>query len=109
MHSVLGSFFMGPISGEGKKRRMLARLNEERKHEGTKDPAKYLLSAPEMCDNDYPLPSYIGEVSQLEDGWVESPLVDTTDDGALPKVLAMDCEMVSAFVSPSFSLLNGAA
>ncbi|KAF8526629.1 hypothetical protein BU17DRAFT_74141 [Hysterangium stoloniferum] len=93
MHSVLGSFFMGPISNEEKKRRVAARIVEERKHGGDKDPTKYVLAPPEMCDNEYPVPSYIGEVSQLEEGWVESPLVDAMDDGTQPKVLALDCEM----------------
>ncbi|KAF8530788.1 hypothetical protein JB92DRAFT_3081178 [Gautieria morchelliformis] len=74
MHSVLGAFFMGPVSGEEKKKRILARLDQERKqHEGETDPTKYMLSAEEMCNNEYPVPSYVSDVSQLGDGWVETP------------------------------------
>jgi len=97
MHSVLGSFFMGPVSGEEKKKRILARLDQERRHDGETDPTKFLLSAEEMCNNEYPLPSYVSDVSQLGDGWVETPQADPTDDNSDTRlsVLALDCEMVS--------------
>jgi RNA exonuclease len=96
MHSVLGAFFMGPVSGEEKKKRILARLDQERKHEGETDPIKYLLSAEEMCNNEYPVPSYVSDVSQLGDGWVETPQVEEMDDSSEKRlnVLALDCEMV---------------
>lgn len=109
MHSVLGAFFMGPVSGEEKKRRILARIHEERKHEGDKDLTKYLLSAEEMCNNEYPIPTYISDVSQLGDDWVEAPQMDGTDDGSEPRseprsrVLALDCEMVRFSVESSFA------
>ncbi|KAF8590757.1 ribonuclease H-like protein [Ramaria rubella] len=95
MHSVLGSFFMGPVSGEEKKKRILARLDQERQYPGEKDPTKYMLSAEEMCNNEYPVPSYMGDVSQLGTGWVEAPEADAMDDGSETKmnVLALDCEM----------------
>ncbi|GJJ10086.1 hypothetical protein Clacol_004312 [Clathrus columnatus] len=106
MHSVLGAFFMGPVSGEEKKRRILSRIEEGRKLIGEKDPSCYVLSAEEMCNQEYPIPSYMGDVSQLEMGWVESPEAeeeaeeDESMDGGggavkrLPKVFALDCEMV---------------
>ena len=97
MHSVLGAFFMGPVSGEEKKKRILARLDQERRQEGVTDPTKYLLSAEDMCNNEYPLPSYVSDASQLEDGWVETPQADPMDDSSEVRLslLALDCEMVN--------------
>lgn len=92
---------MGPVSGEEKKKRILARIDQERKQNVKKtldkDPNEYLLSAEEMCLNDYPMPSYVSDVSQLRDDWVESPQVDTVDDASKSRlnVFALDCEMVS--------------
>lgn len=85
---------MGPVSGEEKKKRILARIDDERKQGPEKDPAKYVLSAEEMCNNEYPIPSYMADVSQLGEGWVETPERDGMDDGTA-SVLALDCEMVS--------------
>jgi RNA exonuclease len=98
MHSVLSAFFMGPVSGEEKKRRILARLDQERKQNAVSDATKYLLSMEEMCENEYPMPSYVSDVSQLGAGWVETPRGDdAAEDGLKSRsnVLALDCEMVS--------------
>lgn len=87
---------MGPVSGEEQKKRILARLARERRL-GENDPTQYLLSAEEMCNNEYPLPSYVSDVSQLGDGWVETSQNDPIDASleARSNVLALDCEMVS--------------
>ncbi|KAF8893593.1 hypothetical protein BD779DRAFT_1507113 [Infundibulicybe gibba] len=71
MHSVLSSFFNGPVSGEEKKKRIAQKLISE--HVRVKDPSNYLLTLEQMIENDYPIPSYMAEVSQAEDGWVETP------------------------------------
>ncbi|KIJ42385.1 hypothetical protein M422DRAFT_31336 [Sphaerobolus stellatus SS14] len=93
LHSVLGSFFMGPVSGEEKKRRNLLRMEEERKFKGEKDPRKFLLGVEDMANNEYPVPTYMGDLSQLPERWVESPYVDGTEDDSQPKVYSLDCEM----------------
>lgn len=90
---------MSPVSGEEKRRRILSRLEDDRKLSGKTDPSCYVLSAEEMCNQEYPIPSYMGDASPLERGWVESPEEDEPmeEDGSprLPKVFALDCEMVS--------------
>lgn len=56
-----------------------------------------------MIENEYPIPSYIADVFEKPDGWVETPepikplLLDPPAKGSdLPaqKVYAIDCEMV---------------
>jgi hypothetical protein len=56
-----------------------------------------------MIENEYPIPSYIADVFEKPDGWVETPepikpsLLDPpTKENNLPKqkVYAIDCEMV---------------
>jgi RNA exonuclease 1 len=68
-----------------------------------KDPAQYLLTKEQMIGNEYPIPSYIADVFEKPDGWVETPepikpsLLDPpAKDGNLPtqKIYAIDCEMV---------------
>ncbi|KAF8869553.1 hypothetical protein BD779DRAFT_1614400 [Infundibulicybe gibba] len=100
MHSVLSSFFNGPVSGEEKKKRIAQKLISE--HVRVKDPSNYLLTLEQMIENDYPIPSYMAEVSQAEDGWVETPeqpkeSLLVPEPGKEPsvkqKVYAIDCEM----------------
>ena len=58
-----------------------------------------------MIENDYPIASYIADVFEKPDGWVETPepvkpsLIDPVKDSNLPtqKVYAIDCEMVRTF------------
>ncbi|CCM00542.1 uncharacterized protein FIBRA_02576 [Fibroporia radiculosa] len=93
MHSVLNSFFQGPITGEEKKRRLIERVTSERAWEKT--PMRYVLTTEQMLENDYPLPSYIAEVFEKPLGWVETPAPDTSTElaGNMPRIFAMDCEM----------------
>lgn len=100
---------MGPVSAEEKKRRILSRLEEERKagqsQKRKEDPSCLVLSAEEMCLQEYPIPSYMADVGveaqvRVEAGWVESPEVREGEEEEgkeeLPKVFALDCEMVRA-------------
>lgn len=111
MHSVLSSFFTGPMSGEEKKKRL------EQKLQGTliqifhfhlfilvlaecvikNDPTRYLLTLEQMIENDYPIPSYMADVFEKPPDWVETPEPTATTTGSKsghPKVYAIDCEMV---------------
>ncbi|EIN06988.1 ribonuclease H [Punctularia strigosozonata HHB-11173 SS5] len=89
MHSVLAEFFQGPVSGEEKKRRMQVRIAAER--EQRKDPTAYLLTREQMVENDYPVPSYIADVFEKPDGWVETPQpAETSTTGV---IYGIDCEM----------------
>lgn len=100
MHSVLSTFFQGPVSNEEKRKRLVQRLISENNSE--KDPSQYILTREQMIENEYPIPSYIADVFEKSDGWVETPepikppLLDPPAKGSdLPaqKVYAIDCEM----------------
>ncbi|KAI8992741.1 hypothetical protein BD414DRAFT_521323 [Trametes punicea] len=97
MHSVLNAFFQGPVTGEEKKRRLTERLTSERAQE--KSPMRYLLTAEQMIENGYPMPSYMSETFEKPPGWVETsvPVVDDTllspSTAETPRIFAMDCEM----------------
>lgn len=53
-----------------------------------------------MIENDYPIPSYMADVFDKPDGWVETPQADPESVLLLPqekqrsRVYAIDCEMV---------------
>ena len=72
--------------------------------EGTKNknPAQYLLSVQKMVENDYPIPSYLADVFQRPEGWIEMPQVATNEEGS-DAVYAIDCEIVR-IVNPCNSL-----
>ncbi|KAI0697772.1 hypothetical protein BC835DRAFT_1269867 [Cytidiella melzeri] len=89
MHSVLGSFFQTPVSGEEKKRRLLERVTSERTQEKTG--TRYLLTREQMIENDYPIPSYIADTFEKPEGWIETP--EPSGDIADARILAIDCEM----------------
>ncbi|KAH0828120.1 hypothetical protein J3R83DRAFT_3791 [Lanmaoa asiatica] len=97
MYSVLGTFFQGPVSSEEKKRRIEARIASERAFD--KDPSLYLLSLQQMIENDYPIPSYMADIFDKPDGWVETPQPISESILLLPhdrqrsRVYAIDCEM----------------
>ncbi|KAA1467017.1 hypothetical protein DENSPDRAFT_767734 [Dentipellis sp. KUC8613] len=94
MHSVLSAFFHGPVSGEEKKKRVLQRIATERQLD--KNPMQYLLNVEQMIENDYPIPSYMADVFQKPEGWVEIPELSETSPGKKPPVsniYAIDCEM----------------
>ena len=63
-----------------------------------KDPTRYLLSVEKMIENDYSVPSYLADVFEKPDGWIETPEADPDADVKLvtQSVYAVDCEMVRA-------------
>ncbi|KAH9958157.1 hypothetical protein BC827DRAFT_1362457 [Russula dissimulans] len=91
MHSVLNTFFQAPVTGEEKKRRLQERIAAERT--AKKDPSTYLLSTEQMIENDYPVPSYLADVFEKPDGWMETPQADTDTSPEFQSVYAIDCEM----------------
>jgi RNA exonuclease 1 len=112
MHSVLNTFFQAPVSGEEKKRRLQERIAGSSstfnfffslvdithviaERVGKKDPAQYLLTVEQMIDNEYPVPSYIADVFQKPDGWIETPQATTSVEPGPRTVYAIDCEMVN--------------
>ncbi|KZT66208.1 ribonuclease H [Daedalea quercina L-15889] len=89
MHSVLNTFFQGPITGEEKKKRIIERRAWE------KTPMRYILATEQMIENDYPVPSYMAEVFEKPPGWLETPQPSTSaqSHGKQPRIYAIDCEM----------------
>ncbi|KAG5349445.1 hypothetical protein C0989_003902 [Termitomyces sp. Mn162] len=101
MHSVLGAFFQGPISGEERNKRATLRLLSEMVK--NQDPEQYLLTLEQMIENEYPIPSYMADVFQKPGGWLETPepvkpnLLDAIPEKGKEqpkaKIYAIDCEM----------------
>ena len=58
-----------------------------------KTPTQYLLTMEQMVENDYPVPSYLADVFQKPEGWIETPQVAPDAEGS-HTVYAIDCEMV---------------
>lgn len=116
MHSVLSTFFQGPVSGAEMQKRMALRATctcgyykcpsipsppfvAERARD--KSPTQYLLTLEQMVENDYPIPSYMADLFQKPPGWVETPephkpslLAEKPKSAAKQMVYAIDCEMV---------------
>ncbi|KAK7001317.1 ribonuclease H [Favolaschia claudopus] len=96
MHSILAAFFQGPITASELKKRLTAQ-NSERTRE--KDPAQYLLTLEQMLENEYPIPSYMADVFQKPDGWIQTPeelpasLLDDPTKAPKRPVYCVDCEM----------------
>ncbi|PPQ92983.1 hypothetical protein CVT25_000184 [Psilocybe cyanescens] len=90
MHSVLSTFFTGPVSGEEKKRRLTQRVQSEL---NKTDPTQYLLTLEQMIENDYPIPSYMADVFEKGTGWLETPQPAENESKAKQKIYAIDCEM----------------
>ncbi|KAJ6456397.1 ribonuclease H [Mycena sanguinolenta] len=96
MHSILTAFFQGPVTAAELKKRVTTQ-NSERTRE--KDPAQYLLTLEQMLENEYPVPSYMADVFQKPDGWIETPEESKPslleDPANVPKrpVYCIDCEM----------------
>ena len=63
--------------------------------EGTKNknPEQYLLSVEKMVENDSPVPSYLPDVFQRSEGWIETFQVAADEKGS-HTVYAIDGEMV---------------
>ncbi|KAJ7782527.1 ribonuclease H [Mycena maculata] len=96
MHSILTAFFQGPITSAELKKRANTQSNSQRTRE--KDPAQYLLTLEQMVENEYPIPSYMADVFQKPDGWIETPEEPKPSllDGpvkAKRTVYSIDCEM----------------
>ncbi|KAI9435894.1 hypothetical protein BJY52DRAFT_1207341 [Lactarius psammicola] len=85
IYSVLNTFYQTPVSGEVKKGRIQERIPK-------KEPAQYLLTVEKMVENDYPVPSYLADVFQKSEGWIEMPQVVAGAEG-FHTVYAIDCEM----------------
>lgn len=63
-----------------------------------------------MVENDYPVPSYMADVFEKPEGWLETPeppkqpLLEEqvpAKDGLKQRIYAIDCEMVCSNLSPS--------
>jgi hypothetical protein len=53
-----------------------------------------------MIENDYPIPSYMADVFEKPPGWLETPEPKASEYKlGLPKIYAIDCEMVFGFIS----------
>ncbi|TFK44122.1 hypothetical protein BDQ12DRAFT_672432 [Crucibulum laeve] len=92
MHSVLSAFFQGPVSSEERKKRATQRVLSE----NVKDvPTNHLLTLEQMIENDYPVPSYMADVFQKPEGWVETPepVKQAADSTKKATIYAIDCEM----------------
>ena len=48
-----------------------------------------------MIENDYPIPSYMADVFEKPEGWVETPQPAANELKTDQKIYAIDCEMVS--------------
>lgn len=59
----------------------------------TLDVQTLMLTREQLLENEYPVPNYISESSQLSGEWIQSPEYI----GEEVKVLALDCEMVCKF------------
>jgi RNA exonuclease 1 len=118
MHSVLSTFFQAPVTNEEKRRRLVQKLTCTFywtdlivclpyecvvENNRDKDLAQYLLTREQMIENEYPIPSYVADIFEKPDGWVETPepvepslldLPGKQNDLPKQKVYAIDCEMV---------------
>lgn len=116
MHSVLNTFFQAPVSGEEKKRRLHERIagssltlfltlrltfSTAAERAGKKQPSQYILTVEQMVENDYPVPSYLADVFEKQDGWIETPQAHTNTMSEPQPVLAIDCEMARTFICTS--------
>lgn len=55
----------------------------------------YVLTPEQMVENEYPTPSWVSDVFDVPEGWLQVP---SPDDGAQDRVLALDCEMVCKII-----------
>ena len=58
---------------------------------------RYLLSTEQMIENEYPLPSYVADIFEKPEGWVETPQPSDGNDVSTSRILSLDCEMVCPF------------
>ena len=62
-----------------------------------RQPSQYLLTVEQMVENDYPVPSYLADVFEKPEGWIETLQAPTDAKSEAQPVLAIDCEMARAF------------
>ncbi|KAL0957077.1 hypothetical protein HGRIS_003174 [Hohenbuehelia grisea] len=91
MYSVLSAFFQGPISFEERKKRLVEKLASERGP--SKGPSEYMIPLEQMVENDYPIPSYMADIFEKPDGWVETPEPSKEPSSEKQRIYALDCEM----------------
>lgn len=46
-----------------------------------------------MIEHEYPIPSYMADIFQAPEDWIEIPL---TEEGGFSDIYGVDCEMVSS-------------
>lgn len=67
--------------------------------------SQYLLTLEQMIENDYPIPSYMADVFQKPEGWLETPQESSALDPKQERILyAVDCEMVYIILTFTFIL-----
>jgi len=119
MHSVLHGFFMGPVTGEEKKRRIMARIKGEffdrsfprlanvfvDERETAPPISSYLLTQEQLLENEYPVPTWMLDSPQVGDDWLQIPEF-TGNPNDECRVLALDCEMVSTILNTHYLLFT---
>ena len=56
-----------------------------------------------MIEHEYPVPSYMADIFQAPEDWIEIPLIE---EGGFPDIYGIDCEMVSFDTKSTHSLLD---
>lgn len=46
-----------------------------------------------MIEHEYPIPSYMADIFQAPEDWIEIPLIE---GGGFPDIYGVDCEMVGS-------------
>lgn len=66
-----------------------------------KDPFRYVLTTEQMIENGYPMPSYMADIFEKTDGWVEVPKGpdEEPDSKEKMRIWSIDCEMVGYSIS----------
>ncbi|KAG8836333.1 hypothetical protein FRC17_005619 [Serendipita sp. 399] len=85
MHSVLHGFFMGPVTV----RAQMTLFIDER--QSSLPIETLLLTTEQLIENEYPVPSWISDVIQLDESWLQIPMC--AEDTHECQTLALDCEM----------------
>ena len=56
-----------------------------------------------MIEHEYPIPSYMADIFQAPEDWVEIPLIE---EGGFPDIYGIDCEMVGLDKKPAHSFVD---
>ncbi|SGY70184.1 BQ5605_C004g03117 [Microbotryum silenes-dioicae] len=100
LHSCYQHFINCSLTGGEKDRREKAR-KEQGQSRKTADPSMYLMTPEQMAEQAYPLPTRSSSDPlktslkgwKRDDGWVEAPYQAPLQQGQIPQVLGIDCEM----------------